>query len=92
MDTEIARNEISCEQESKVADFLTQEEQKKLFSDFLTKKRIEEKRRQRMMKLNQARLLNDSMEENLEERNHEEYDDCGDNDGFELEDELEKEE
>lgn len=52
----------------KVTDFLTQEEKQKLFSDFLAKKRIEEKRKRNMKRLHEQEL------NNIEEEDKEEND------------------
>jgi len=63
----IDTNDNSCHLKSKeVSNFLTQEEQQKIFSDFLTKRRIEEKRRCNTKQSYKQKLLN-NFEENKEE-------------------------
>lgn len=79
-------NSPSCEVVSnKVTDFLTRKEQRKIFSDFLNERRIEEKRRYRMKQSNEKELLN--FKEEIDSNYEENYD--IENDSDEYSDEFE---
>lgn len=62
---------------SKEVEFLTREQQQKIFSDFLTKRRREEQRRYKSERLDKRKVLN-NFEELNNESNYE--DDNSDND------------
>jgi len=80
LDTKIDTDNNSCHLKSKeISNFLSREEQQKIFVDFLTKRRREEKRR-RTKRLCEQKLLT-NFEKNVEkyENEDEEYEDDNNN-------------
>ncbi|XP_012540384.1 uncharacterized protein LOC105838967 [Monomorium pharaonis] len=91
LDTNIDTNESTHNPKEVVEKFLTREEQQKIFSDFLNKRRIEEKRKYSLKRLNKQKLLNNFEEEIYNGEDYEDNDDIKDNiDEYNFEDETRK--